>query len=209
MTAPGENDDFDPSAAAALLQQTTHRVRRSTAVRTPVVYAGWGVAWLVGLGGMWLSVRDQRPYHGPATAPTVVLGVLLAAALALTMVVVLRPTRGISGQSEAQGRIFGLAWLCGFVLVFTLMDALGRLGADPAVLGTVGGAAPMLVTSLSYLVGAAAWLDRAMLTMGLWLALVTAVGVYTGPVTLLFIAATAGGGGFLLMAGFLWWRSRS
>jgi hypothetical protein len=209
MTVAGEDDDFDPSAAAALLRQTTHRVRRSIAVRTPVVYAGWGVAWLVGLGGMWLSVRGQRPYRGPATAPTVVLGVLLAAALAFTMVVVIRATRGISGQSEAQGRVFGLAWLAGFVVVFALMGALGRLGADPAVLGTVGGAGPMLVTSLVYLVGAAAWLDRAMLAMGLWLAVVTAVGVYTGPVTLLLIAATAGGGGFLLTAGFLLWRRRS
>lgn len=42
--------------------------------------------------------------------------------------------------------------------------------------------------------------------MGCWLALVTAVGAWTGPVKVLALEAFAGGGGFLLMACYLGYR---
>jgi hypothetical protein len=65
-------DDFDTVAAAALLQQTTAAPRRSLNTRSPLLYGGWGVAWLVGLGaaiwlawamfamGVWLLGRGRR-----------------------------------------------------------------------------------------------------------------------------------------------------
>lgn len=204
-----EENELDPRAAAALIQQTTRTARRSLVIRAPVLYSGWGVAWLVGLGAMWLSVRDQSPYRGPSTASVVLFGALIVLALAVTMVIVVRATRGVSGQSEAQGRIFGWSWLVGFAALFALDGALAKVGASPTVLGLVGAAGPMLVTSLIYLAGAAAWVDWPMFVMGIWLALVGAVGVFTGPVGVLLIVAAAGGGGFLVMAGYLYWRRRA
>lgn len=204
-----DHTDLDPRTAAALIQQTTRTARRSLVFRTPVLYASWGVAWLVGLGGMWLSVRGQSPYLGPSTVAAVLFGVLILAALAVTMVTVLRATRGVSGQSETQGRIFGLSWLVGFAAWFAVDAALARAGAGATVLGLVGGSGPLLITSLIYLAGAGIWADWPMFVMGVWLALVTAVGVFTGPVGLLLIAAGAGGGGFLVMAGYLCWRGRA
>ena len=89
-----------------------------------------------------------------------------------------------------------------------MQGALAHQGADSAVLGLVSAAGPLLVTSLIYLTGAAIWLDRAMLTIGAWLAFVAAAGVWTGPITVLLVNALAGGGGFLVVAGYLAWRKR-
>ena len=203
------DDEFDSRAAAALIQRTTTDTRRSLEVRVPALYAGWGIAWLVGLGGMWLSVRGQHPYSGPNTISAILLGVLLVGAVVVTIVSVGRATNGVHGQSEIQGRIFGIAWPIGFVTFFVMEGALAHGGASNTVLGLVGAAGPLLVTSLVYLVGAAIWLDWAMFVMGAWLAVVVAVGVWTGPVAVLLIDSLAGGGGFLAMAGYLAWRRRS
>lgn len=222
MTAPNRDDlngddlngddlngaDLDSRQAAALLAHATEHARRSLAVRVPWVYMCWGVAWLVGLGAMWLSVRAQVPYRGPTAGTSILLGVLLAGALVVTIVAVVRATAGLHGQSETQGRIFGWAWPIGFVAFFTLEGALAHYGATGTVLGLFGAAGPPLITGLIYLMGAAIWLDRSMFTMGAWLAAVAVAGVWTGPVTVLLVNAAAGGGGFLAMAGYLGWRNR-
>jgi hypothetical protein len=198
-----EDESLDVRAAAALVRQTQERTQEALTVALPPLYAAWGVAWLVGFGAMWLSVRDQRPYRGPAAASAVILAVLLLAATAVTIVLVTRATRGVGGSSEFQGRIYGLSWLIGFVGLFAFEGALAQHGASDEVMGLVGAAGPLFVTSLIYVLGAAIWLDRPMFALGGWLALVAAVGVWTGPVTVLLVEALAAGGGFLLAAGLL------
>ncbi|GLY64719.1 hypothetical protein [Amycolatopsis taiwanensis] len=102
MTRP--EDDFDTSAAAALIQRTTDDTQRSLTIQVPQLYAGWGVAWLVGLFVMWLSVRNQEPYSGPSAAPVILLSVLLVAALAVTMVTIVRATRGCTDTRRRKAR---------------------------------------------------------------------------------------------------------
>lgn len=202
------DDDFDTSAAAALIERTTDDTRRALTIQYPLLYAGWGVAWLVGLFVMWLSVRGQTHYAGPSAASAILFGVLLLMALAITIVTTVRATRGVHGQSEMQGMIFGISWGIGFVALFTVQAALAHNGASDTVLALVSAAGPLIVTSLMYLAGAAIWTDKPMLTMGVWLAVVAAVGVWTGPITVLLVDALAGGGGFLVVAGYLVWRKR-
>lgn len=199
MTMP-EDEMMDARGAAALMQQTHERTRNALIVRLPPVYAAWGVAWLAGLGAMWLSVRAQQPYRGPSAASAVLLGLLILAAIGVTMVIVTRATKGVGGASAVQGRIYGMSWPIGFAALFAIEGALSRYGARPEVMGVVGAAGPLLVTGLIYLVAAAMWLDWAMFALGAWLALVAAAGAWTGPVTVLLVEALAGGGGFLLMS---------
>lgn len=198
-----DDDRLDPRAAAALMAQTTDHTRRSLDVSRPVLYLAWGIAWLVGLGAMWLSVRDQHPYRGPAAFSAVLLGVLIIAALTVTMVVVIRATKGVKGPSEIQGRMYGLSWPIGFATYFATYGAVHQQGASDQLMGILGAAGAPLVTSLMYLLGGALWLDWSMFAMGGWLAVVTGIGAWTGPVTMLAAEALAGGGGFLLMAAFL------
>jgi hypothetical protein len=199
---------MDPQEAAALMAATRDQAHSALAVRLPLVYLPWGAAWLIGLGAMWLSVRGQRPYQGPSGAAVALLVILLLAAVGVTMVVVTRATRGVRGPSAVAGRIYGLSWPIAFAALFLIEGALGHRGASAQVLGIVGGAGPILVTGLIYVLGAAIWLDWSMFGLGVWLAAVAAAGAWAGPVSLLLIGALAGGGGFLAMAGFLAVRHR-
>jgi hypothetical protein len=72
-----------------------------------------------------------------------------------------------------------------------------------SVLGATGS---LLVVGLIYVLTAAMWLDRVMLVLGLWLLLVAGGGAWAGPTGSLLTDAAAGGGGFLLTAGWLAWR---
>jgi hypothetical protein len=204
-----ENETMDPAAAATLIRQTqTHSVH-ALKVRTPPLYAVWGTAWLLGLGGMWLSVRDQQPYHGPSGTATATLGVLLFAAAAVTAIIVVRAAKGVGGASAMQGQIYGLSWPIGFASLFAIQGALARQDASDEVLGVLGAAGPILVTALIYLVGAAIWREWSMFYLGAWLALVAGAGAWTGPVNLLLVGAIAGGGGFLVAAVLSHRRQRS
>lgn len=208
VSAMPEDEPMDARAAAALMQEKRSRARDALQVRLPLMYAGWGVAWLAGIGVMWLSVRTQRPYRGPSSAAVGVLSALIVAAIAISIVTSARSARGVHGPSVLQRRIYGLSWPIGFAALFGIVGALGDHGASAAVMGIIGATGPVLVTSLIYLVGAATWLDRSMLALGAWLALVAAAGAATGPVTVLLIEALAGGGGFLLAAAVVARRPR-
>jgi hypothetical protein len=168
-----------------------------------------GVAWLGGLGAMWLSVRDQQPYREPSGLSSAVLGVLTSLALTVTITMVIRASRGIGGVTPLQGRMYGVAWLLGFSAVFVIDAALASHGASHAVQGIAYATAPVVVTALIYLVGAAVWLDISMFILGVWLAAAAAVGAWTGPVSVLGIEALAGGGGFLLAAVLVLRRRRA
>lgn len=198
-----DDDGLDPRGAAELIARTAEHTRRSLSVRLPVVYTAWGAAWLVGLGGMWLSVRGQDPYRGPDALSATILGVLLVGAVAVTMITVSRGTRGVRGNSQIQGTIFGLSWPIGYAALFALIGAVGRRGASDQVMGLLGSSGPLLITGVIFVLGAAIWLDRSMVAVGCWLALVAGMGAFTGPVTVLLIDAIAGGGGFLAAAGYL------
>ena len=195
-----EDETMDARAAAVLMQETRARTREALQVRLPPMYAAWGVAWLAGIGVMWLSVRAQRPYRGPSAAAVGLLAALIVAAIVVSVVISARSARGVHGPSVLQRRIYGLSWPIGFASLFAIESSLAGHGASAAVMGIIGAAGPVLVTSLIYLVGAAMWLDRSMFALGAWLALVAAVGAATGPITVLLVEALAGGGGFLLAA---------
>jgi hypothetical protein len=200
MRADNEDGALDVRSAADLLRQTEQNTREALTVRMSVVYAAWGVAWLAGLSGMWLSVRDQHPYRGPSGLSTAVFGVLMLAALAVTIVVVVRATRGVHGGSETRGRMYGWSWAVGFGVLFAIDAALRHAGASVAVTAVIGAAGPVLVVSLIYVVGATIWLDWVMFGLGVWLGAVAVIGAWTGPVHILLVVAVASAAGFFTAA---------
>jgi hypothetical protein len=202
-------DQLNPQAAADLIRQAQEHAQQSLRIRLPQVYAAWGVAWLAGLGAMWLAVRGQRPYRGPTTVAVLVLAALIVAAIVVTVLVVNRPTAGVHGTSALQRRIYGWSWPIGFAALFAIEGAVANNGASHQASGVLAATGPLLVTALIYVLGAAVWLDRTMFALGAWLALVAGVGAWTGPVTALLVAALAGGGGFLVTAGVLARRQRT
>jgi hypothetical protein len=203
------DEQLDLRAAADLLAASTRAARRALEPRLWRLYAGWAAAWFLGFGAMWLSVHGQHPYRGPTTLPTLVLALLLILAAMVTVRVIGQATRGVTGRTRAQARLFGLAWFVGYAAVFAIQAALAHQGADARMLGVLGAAGPMLVTALVYLAGSAIWPDPSMCVIGSWVAGVAVVGAWTGPVGVLLAGSLLGGGGFAVMAGYVAWRSRS
>jgi hypothetical protein len=195
-----ETEQLDPSTALAIVADTRARARRALEVNGAVMYAAWGLAWLIGYGVIWLSVRGHVVYRTPAAWTFVVLGVCIGAALATSMVTIGQAMRGLAGSSSTSGKLYGWAWAISFSCLFFVIGGLGHAGASEAVIGLFASAGPAFVVSISYLVSGALWNDAMMFVVGAWLALTVGVAVLFGVVTLDLFMAIAGGGGFLVAA---------
>ena len=193
---------LDPQGAAAILQQARDRARRELAVRRPVLFLIWAVVVFVGYGAMWLSVRGQHPYRGPAWEALLLAFLLFVAAAGASANVVDRAASGVGGRSELQRGIFALALLAGFIALEIEKQALATAGASRPVTALFGQAIPLLVAGLVLLASCAtaSRLDYARLAIGGWLLAVAAGGVWGGVVTSLAVYALAGGAGIALMA---------
>jgi len=183
-----------------LIQDTRAKATRALAVDGGRLYGAWGLAWLLGFGAIWLSVRADPTYRTPPAWAFVVLGVCLAAALAISVLTMDRARHGVTGPSSTWRKWYGWAWVVSFTCVFLLTAGVAHAGASAAVIGLVASAGPVLVVSVMYLVGGSLWHDGTMFIIGAWLALTIGVAVLFGTVTFDLILAIAGGGGFVMAA---------
>jgi hypothetical protein len=202
------NDALDPRSAMDLVETTSRDATRALRVDESLLFLAWGVAWILGYGATFLSIRGQDPYHGPAAWAYVVLAASIGLAAVFTGVTVSRTSRGIAGASATSGLMYGLSWPIGFAALFCLEGAIARAGASDAVLGLVASAGPALLVGIIYVVGAAIWRSTAMFALGAWLCLVVAIGGFAGVVDFAGIMAVAGGGGFLVAGAALLVRAR-
>lgn len=205
----GNGTGMDVHEAAAILQDTSERARRALLVRRPVVFAVWGIAWMVADGVIWVSVRDQHPYSGPTPAALLVLTLVVAAAAAVTTVLVGHAGSGVGGWTVLQRRVLLLSYLGGYIALFTLEAAIDHAGASRSVLGVYGAAAPILLSGLIIAASSALVLDWSLFGLGLWLLAVAAGSGFAGPVGVWAVSALAGGAALLLMAAVGQWWTRA
>jgi hypothetical protein len=193
---------MDAHDAAVIMEQTRERAGRELRVRRPVLYVTWGLVLLIGYGAMWLSVRGQRPYTGPAWETLLLAFLLVLAAAVITAQVVDWAASGVGGRSEVRRGVFVLALLGGFGALEIEKYAMVHAGASDAVAGMLGAAAPMLAAGLVFVATSAPGgrLNWPRLALGVWLLAVAAGGAWGGLVTNLAVYALAGGGGVLAMA---------
>lgn len=199
-----EDASIDVRQAAVILRQARERAQRELAVRRPVLFLTWGLVVLAGYGTLWLSVRGQHPFRGPAVPAILVPGALFLIAAVVTARFIDRASSGIGGPSVLQRGIFVLALAAGgFAVDIFIHAAASHAGVDRPLVVLAGAAAPLLVVGLVFVASCAVngVLDWPRLALGLWLLAVAAEGAWAGPVTYLAVCALAGGGGIVLMAG--------
>lgn len=179
---PTENEALDPSEAAALLEQTTRHAERRLDVRPPLLMLTAAVVVLIVYGALWLSVRHQHPYAGPAGWALGVLYGTLVVWGGIVATVRRRARSGITGRSREQERIEGFAFAAIWICVYVFMGALEHAGASHAIVyGIYPATAPILI------VGAAAAIHSAAHERWGWSALAIAAIVlasgaaYAGP----------------------------
>jgi len=198
-----DGSGLDAQGAAAIMQEAGERARRELRVSRPVTFVAAGMAWLLGYGAIWFSVRGQHPYQGPAPEAAVIQVVLIGFAVAIAASVIGRATSGVGGLSAVQRRVSILALATGIVAVLVLEAAIDHAGAGRGVVfGVFQAAAPVLVTGVVYVANSAVRLNWTLLGLGLWLIAVASGGAFAGPVGVWAVTALAGGLGYLLVAAF-------
>lgn len=141
-----EDASLDPQAAAALLDQMKLRAERRFELRPPWLTLSAAVVVLVCYGALWLSVRDQHPYVGPAGWALGVLYGTLAIWAVVNAAVLRRATSGVGGRAARQRAIIGPGIAAIWICVYVVQGALYHAGAEKAIVyGIWPAAGPLIV----------------------------------------------------------------
>lgn len=194
-----ENPGMSVQEAAAIVQDARARARRELVINAPVVYAAWGLVWLLGYGGMWLSVRGQHPYRGPSGVAIAVVFVLAGFAASAVLAIAHKAAAGIGGRSVLYRRFILGAWATGYLILLIVQAAISG-SVSTRVLALVALAGPLLLAGLVYILASALGRNRAALVLGAWLLLAAVSCAWQTPANILATCALAGAGGFLLIA---------
>ena len=145
-TTADEGGEFDPRAAATLLEQTTRRAQRQFEFPSPLLTLIQAAAVLAAYGAIWLSVRGQDPYSGPSYAALAALYAFVAVAAIAATWEGRRASAGVSRRSSRQQWSRAIPLAAAFLAVYVLMGALRYDGFSHAIVyGILPAVGPLIV----------------------------------------------------------------
>jgi hypothetical protein len=145
-TTVDEGGEFDPKAAAKLLETTKRRAERQFEFPSPLLTLIQAVALLAAYGAIWLSVRGQNPYSGPSGVALVELYAFIAVASVAVGLEARRARAGVSRRSSRQEWSLAIPLVTAFLSVYVLMGALRFDGFSYAIVyGIMPAAGPLIV----------------------------------------------------------------
>jgi len=181
-TAVENGGEFDPKAAATLLEQTTRRAQRQFEFPSPLLSLIQAAALLAAYGAIWLSVRGQNPYSGPSGTALVELYVFVGVAAVALGLDGRRARAGVSGRSSRQRWMRAIPFTAAYLAVYVLMGALRFDGFSTAIVyGIVPAAGPLIVVGAAVAGDAAVREDWQVLGVAVALIAVGAGSAFAGP----------------------------
>jgi hypothetical protein len=154
--AAGDGDRLDPRQAARLLTHAQRNARDRFALRPPRLTAAMGPFILGAYIALWLSTRNQHPYRGPSLGVVGLVYAVVAVSFVLAATAYRRARAGISGPSERQLKLEGLALGLSVAGSPVIQGAMKHYGAgDAIVYGVIPAAVPLIIIGTT-LVGIAA-----------------------------------------------------
>lgn len=207
MTPNGASDTaaddsgLSPSESLALIEGEHVTARKSLAINPVLTCGAWGAAWLLGFGSAYLST----PGGGRVLAPwlSILLTIVLsAAAFVISAVDGMRAERGVHGRSRTTGRLYGLTWSLSFGALALVNVGVARLHLPSDALTLLWTADSALLVGVLYLAGGLLWAYPVQFVIGGWTVVVAGVSVFAGVPGNFLVLAFAGGGGFLVQAGY-------
>lgn len=189
------DEPLDLGVALSVVENAERDARRRLNGNASLVYLLWGLAWLAGYGALEGSRRGWLPLD--STSALVVLGAALLAATVTTVVLSVRSSLGIRGHSAFQSGMYGASWALGFLIMGILSVSIGRAVEDFWLRGMLINSTAVLIVGLLYVTGGAAFNDRRQCYLGIWLLLVTAAALLSGPDHFLTVYLYLGSGGML------------
>lgn len=190
---------LSPEQCLTIIERQQADVARRVDVNSGLLYALWGLAWLIGFGLYWLEATGRLTVDKAVL--DVVFFVLLAGAGVTTSVVTTRAVSGIGGPGSLAGAYYGLSWIFGLGAFSLLMGAFTRAGADAELMSLLSSSIAVLVVGLLYCAGAAIWRSQAQFRLGAWILVVVVVAAWLGLPEHYLVLSLAGGGGLLAAAG--------
>ena len=184
-----ENLSGDAREMLDLIDGQRRRVDRGHRIPVVWLYTVWAVAWLVGFLALYLAQLGVLP---PVVAG-ILFAVLIVASIVASAVIGSRIGRGVRGESQFSGTVYGVSWsVCSvaFALVGIGLIAQGMPGE---LAGIYFPSAYALMCGTLYLAGAAIWGDRLQLGLGIALLVVGSVAPFLGLGPNLLLMAIAGG----------------
>jgi hypothetical protein len=184
-----QGGEFDPRAAATLLEQTTRRAQRQFEFPSLLLMLIQAAALLAAYGAIWLSVRGQNPYSGPNGAALVALYTFVAVAAVAVGLDARRAIAGVSGRSSRQRLIRAIPQVVAVLSVYVLMGALRYDGFSTAIVyGIVPAAGPLIVVGAAAAGDAAARDDWPVVGFTIAVVAVGAGSAFAGPAGVWLVA---------------------
>jgi hypothetical protein len=191
---------LDPAAMLDIASRQSYRMQTLELKSVVAILFSWGIAWGVGFLVLWAGLDAGAPFAVAQPAASIVFGVLIAAAIVVSMVLGIRMSRGMRGSSNVAGAIYGWSWSLGSIAAWLIGSSLVRAGMQPDVAILYFPAVYSLVVGLLYLAGAAIWQSKLQLVLGIWMIVVGTIAPIFGYPWNLPIMAALGGGGFIVGA---------
>jgi hypothetical protein len=177
-----EGGVLDPREAALLVTQTAIQARRQFEPSSPLAALLGAGVFLFGYGSVWLSMRGQHVYKGPAGWSLGVLYGLIAVAAIVGSRVSRRATTGISGRARRQMQAQVAAAAAAGIGAWLVEGSLRYLGVSfKIVYGVYGPTVPLIALAAAGAGFAAAREKWPELGLGIAIILVAAVSTFFGP----------------------------
>jgi hypothetical protein len=181
-TTADEGAEFDPKAAAKLLEMTTRRAQRQFEFPSPLLNLIQAFAVLAAYGAIWLSVRGQNPYGGPSGAALVELYTFIAVGAVAAGLEARRARAGVSRRSSRREWTRAVPFIAAFLSVYVLMGALRFDGFSYAIVyGILPAAGPLIIVGAAAAGYSAAREDWQLLGVAIAVVAVGAGSAFAGP----------------------------
>lgn len=153
------------------------RIRRRSTAPWAYVLIAWATAWFVGFGALWSGeTTGGNPWFRiPDAVAWPLFSILLAIAVAFSIVTSVRAQTGVRGPSTRMGTMYGWSWTISMIGVWLILMTLPRLGASEELKSLMFPGMFVLATGMLYLAGGALMNSLAQYLLGIVL-IATAVG---------------------------------
>lgn len=190
--------DETESPTAADMVRIMSEQRRRTRSRLErgwaVILILWATAWCVGFLALWSAegIGGNPWWRVPVPAAASVFIMLMALAIAASIVTGVRSGTGVRGGSALAGAMYGWTWMITMVGASFLLTGLERTGLSPETVGVLYPAVFVFLTGVLYLAGGALWRAPVQYALGVVMVLVAVAATFLGTPDAYLVYATAG-----------------
>jgi hypothetical protein len=202
-----EDDEgpLSPEETLRLIEEQQARTSSRLGGDPLMMYASWGVAWLVGFGALFVHYAYGSITQNMALA---VLYPLMILAMAISSFAQRKGAAGqVRGEAAERGMMYGFAWAFGFACTIALGIRLSLL-LPPDESGLLWGVTSMTIVAVLYMAGGAIWRRPMMFFLGAGVAVLNTIGAVAGPGVHALLMSVGAGGGFLAFGVVQRWRQR-